>query len=165
MQTQICCARVLAREAKMFQNRVKTTRRWWYPHIPLTVLYLICIIKELFCLSTKHRFVIIYRVVAKSTWNKCNLFIYLLHFYLYTKLKIGMYGGETVVYIYIVVAIYSSYVTSIFFLSEDNEFYIVIFLASGNWWCFKGNCVWWWSTVMKGMAKVIVNYFGCIIQP
>ena len=101
MQTQICCARVLARETEMFQYRVKTTRRWWYPHIPLTVLYLICIIKELFCLSTKHRFVIIYRVVAKSTWNKCNLFIYLFHFYLYTKLKIRMYRGEIVVYIYI----------------------------------------------------------------
>ena len=128
MQTQICCARVLARETEMFQYRVKTTRRWWYPHIPLTVLYLICIIKELFCLSTKHRFVIIYRVVAKSTWNKCNLFIYLFHFYLYTKLKIRMYRGETVVYIYLCCHIFI--ICDEYFLLNRRQWILYCYLLS-----------------------------------
>ena len=128
MQTQICCARVLASETEMFQYRVKTTRRWWYPHIPLTVLYLICIIKELFCLSTKHRFVIIYRVVAKSTWNKCNLFIYLFHFYLYTKLKIGMYRGETVVYIYLCCHIFI--ICDEYFLLKRRQWILYCYLRS-----------------------------------
>ena len=132
----------------MFFSRYTQTRGWsttltLIHYNIFTILYLICTIKELFCLSTKHTRCgdILSRVAMERTLetNVINSLILFLVYYINNKLQ------RKICNLYFLYCpIFLSYVWWLFSLSVNRRQWILhlSFSLQANWWCFKGNCVW-----------------------
>ena len=132
----------------MFFSRHTQTRGWsttltLIHYNIFTILYLICTIKELFCLSTKHTRCgdILSRVAMERTLetNVINSLILFLVYYINNKLQWKICNLYFRIVLHFIIC-----VATFFFLSVYRRQWIIhlSFFLQANWWCFKGNCVW-----------------------